>query len=258
MEATRMKHKPFCIIKNLHVSFYGRTVLQKVNLTLNDGGIIVLVGPSGSGKTTFLRSLNRLNEHYPRYSGSGKIELELAGSMQDIHRTDLEVTELRRQVGMVFQTPNILPVSIAQNINLPLKLVTGLDKREREARLIEVLQEVHLWDEVKDRLKENSSRLSGGQQQRLCLARVLALKPKVLLLDEPTASLDFKASHRIEDLLIELQDRYQIIAVSHSLRQARKMAEQILVMKEGQIEHLLKKEQFDDPEMLQKLLGEIF
>ncbi len=261
MEPTRMKHQPFCIIKNLQVSFHGRTVLQKINLTLSDSGIIVLVGPSGSGKTTFLRSLNRLNEHYPGYSGSGKIELKLPGSMQDIqdiHSTDLEVTELRRQVGMVFQTPNVLPVSIAQNINLPLKLVTGLDKVEREARLIEVLQEVHLWDEVKDRLKESSSRLSGGQQQRLCLARVLALKPKVLLLDEPTASLDFKASHRIEDLLIELQDRYQIIAVSHSLRQARRIAGQILVMKEGQIEHLLKKEQFEDLEMLQKLLDEIF
>ena len=258
MEPTLIRHKPFCDIKNLHVSFHGRTVLQKINLTLSDSGILVLVGPSGSGKTTFLRSLNRLNEHYSGYSGGGKIELELSGSMQDIHCPDLEVTELRRQVGMVFQTPNILPVSIAQNINLPLKLVTNLDKAEREERLIEVLQEVHLWNEVKDRLKENSARLSGGQQQRLCLARVLALKPKVLLLDEPTASLDFKASHKIEDLLIELQDHYQVIAVSHSLRQARKIAGQILVMKEGQIEHLLKKEQFENPEMLQQLLEDIF
>jgi len=258
MEPTLMKHKPFCRAKNLQVSFHGRTVLQDINLTLSDSGIVVLVGPSGSGKTTFLRSLNRLNEHYPGYLGSGTIELELSGSIQDIYHPNLEVTELRKQVGMVFQTPNVLPVSIAQNINLPLKLVTGLDKVEREKRLVEVLQEVHLWDEVKDRLKENSSRLSGGQQQRLCLARVLALKPKILLLDEPTASLDFKASRRIEDLLIELQDRYQIIAVSHSLRQARKIAGQILVMKEGQIEHLLKKDQFEDPEMLQKLLEEIF
>ncbi len=258
MEPAPMKHKPFCNIRNLHVSFHGRTVLQKINFTLNNKGILVLVGPSGSGKTTFLRSLNRLNEYYPGYSGGGKIELNLSGSMQDIHCPNLELTELRRQVGMVFQTPNILPVSIAQNVNLPLKLVTGLNKAERKERLIEVLQEVHLWDEVKDRLKENSSRLSGGQQQRLCLARVLALKPKVLLLDEPTASLDFKASHRIEDLLLELQDRYQIIAVSHSLRQARKIAGQILVIKEGQIEHLLNKEQFGDQEMFQKLLNDIF
>ncbi|MFK5926626.1 MAG: ATP-binding cassette domain-containing protein [Desulfuromusa sp.] len=258
MESTLMRPKPFCRVKNLHVSFHGRTVLREINLTLSASGIAVLVGPSGSGKTTFLRSLNRLNEHYPGYSGSGKIELELSGSMQDIYHPGLEVTALRRQVGMVFQTPNILPVSIAQNINLPLKLVTGLDKAEREKRLVEVLQEVHLWSEVKDRLKENASRLSGGQQQRLCLARVLALNPRILLLDEPTASLDFKASRRIEDLLIELQDRYQIIAVSHSLRQARKIAGQILVMAEGEIAHLLKKEQFENPETLQKLLENIF
>ncbi len=258
MKSTQIKNKPFCRVKNLHVSFHGRSVLQGINLTLSDNGIIVLVGPSGSGKTTFLRSLNRLNEHYPGYAGSGAIALELFGSMQDIHHSELELTELRQQVGMVFQTPNVLPTSIAQNINLPLKLVTCLDMVEREKRLVEVLQEVHLWNEVKDRLKEHSSRLSGGQQQRLCLARVLALKPKILLLDEPTASLDFKASRRIEDLLIELQERYQIIAVSHSLRQARKIAGQILVMKEGQIEHLLKKGQFENPEMLQKLLEDIF
>lgn len=253
-----MKHKPFCIVKDLHISFHGRTVLQKINLTLNDSKIIVLVGPSGSGKTTFLRSLNRLNEYYQGYSGRGEIELDLSGSMQSIHHPQVNVTELRRQVGMVFQTPNVLPVSIAKNINLPLNLVTDLDKVGREKRLVEALQEVHLWDEVKDRLKENASRLSGGQQQRLCLARVLALKPKILLLDEPTASLDFKASRRIENLLIELQDRYQIIAVSHSLRQARKIAGQIVVMAEGQIAHLLEKEQFESPDMLQKLLEEIF
>lgn len=258
MESTLTKLQPFCTIKNLQVSFHGKTVLREINLTLSQRGIVVLVGPSGSGKTTFLRSLNRLNEHYPGYSGNGRIELELSGSLQDIHHPDLAVTTLRRQVGMVFQTPNVLPVSIAQNINLPLKLVAGLDKVEREKRLVEVLQEVHLWNEVKDRLKENSARLSGGQQQRLCLARALALKPEILLLDEPTSSLDFKASRRIEDLLIELQDRYQIIAVSHSLRQARKIAGQIIVMAEGEIAHLLKKDQFEDPETLQKLLENVF
>ncbi len=249
---------PFCIITNLRVLFHDKAILQDINLTLNSRGIVVIIGPSGSGKTTFLRSLNRLNEHYPGYSGSGQIELKLSGMMQNIERVGLQINELRRQVGMVFQTPNVLPTSIAQNINLPLKLVTGLDKVEREARLVEVLQEVHLWNEVKDRLKENASRLSGGQQQRLCLARVLALKPQILLLDEPTASLDFKTSHRIEELLTELQHRYQIIAVSHSLRQARKIAGQILVMKEGRVEHLLRKDQFEDPEMLKTLLDEIF
>ncbi len=258
MEPVIREQQPFCSIKNLHVAVYGRTVLQDINLTLNTRGIVVIIGPSGSGKTTFLRSLNRLNEHYPGYSGSGQIVLKLSGKMQNIQRADLQVNELRKQVGMVFQTPNVLPTSIAQNIKLPLKLVSGLDKAEREGRLVEVLREVHLWKEVKDRLKENASQLSGGQQQRLCLARVLALKPQILLLDEPTAALDFKTSQRIEELLTELQHRYQIIAVSHSLRQAKEIAAQMVVMTEGRVAHLLRKDQFEDPEMLQTLLDEVF
>ena len=257
MEPALTQQNPFCIIKNLHVLFYGKPVLQDVNLALTDCGITVLVGASGSGKTTFLRSLNRLNEYYPGYSASGQVELALSGTMKNIYQAGQQVTELRRQVGMVFQSPNVLPVSIAQNINLPLKLVTSLDREKREERLVEVLQEVHLWNEVKGRLKTKASHLSGGQQQRLCLARVLALQPKILLLDEPTASLDFKASGRIEELLLELRHRYRIIAVSHSLRQARSIAGQILVMKEGRIEHLLKKDQFKNSEMLQQLLEEI-
>jgi phosphate transport system ATP-binding protein len=255
--ALRQK-EPFCRIENLRVMFHGGMILQGIDLTLTDCGIVVVIGPSGAGKTTFLRSLNRLNEYYPGYSSSGRIELKLSGAMRDIHHPGLQVTELRRQVGMVFQTPNVLPTSIAQNIYLPLKLVTGLDKTEREARLVEVLNEVHLWNEVKDRLKENASRLSGGQQQRLCLARVLALKPEILLLDEPTASLDFKTTHKIEDLLTELQEHYRIIAVSHQLGQAIKIADQLLVMKEGRIEQLLNKDQFEDAEMFRNLLEDIF
>lgn len=258
MEPALRSPEPFCRIENLRVRFHHRTVLQDIDLTLADRGIVVVIGPSGAGKTTFLRSLNRLNECYPGYSGSGRIELKLSGALREIHRPELPVTELRRQVGMVFQTPNVLPASVAQNIRLPLKLVTDLDKTEREARLVEALQEVQLWNEVKDRLKENAARLSGGQQQRLCLARVLALRPEILLLDEPTASLDFKTAHKIEELLTELRERYRIVAVSHRLRQARTIAGQLLVMKEGRIAHLLHKDQFDDAEMLRKLLEEIF
>lgn len=258
MEPALKRQEPFCRISDLRVCFNGRTVLDLLNLNLNNNGIVVLIGPSGSGKTTLLRSLNRLNEHFPGYSGSGQVTLNLAGQWQDINAPSVQLTELRRQVGMVFQTPNLLPNSIAQNIHLPLKLVSKLDKTERQARMVKVLQEVHLWDEVKDRLKENATRLSGGQQQRLCLARVLALQPKILLLDEPTASLDFKTSQRIEDLLLELREHYQIIAVSHSLRQARRIAGQILVLKEGKIVHQLDPQQSEDPVVLQTLLEEIF
>lgn len=248
----------FCKISDLHVSFNSQAILHCLNLTLNDNGITVIVGPSGSGKTTLLRSLNRLNEHYPGYCGSGQIELNLSGTPEDINRTNIDITMLRRQVGMVFQTPNVLPTSIARNISLPLKLVSTIDKQEREEKIIEVLQKVHLWDEVKDRLQENAARLSGGQQQRLCLARALALKPKILLLDEPTASLDFKTSQSIEELLIELQQEYRIIAVSHSLQQARKIAGQIIVMKDGRVKHQLEKDQFESSESLQQLLETIF
>lgn len=248
----------FCKVSDLHVSFNGRAALHCLNLTFSDNGITVIVGPSGSGKTTLLRSLNRLNEHYPGYSGSGRVELNVSGTPEDINRTHIDITTLRRQVGMVFQTPNVLPTSIARNISLPLKLISTTNKQEREERIVEVLREVHLWDEVKDRLQADATRLSGGQQQRLCLARALALKPKILLLDEPTASLDFKAAQRIEELLLELQQQYQIVAVSHSLQQARKIAGQIIVMKDGRVEHQLEKNQFETSESLQQLLEKIF
>ena len=249
---------PFSVISNLQVSFHGTPVLHNIDLVLRDEGLTVIVGPSGSGKTTLLRSLNRLNEHYPGYSGKGCVELNLSGKHENIYRADIDITTLRRQVGMVFQTPNVLPTSIARNILLPLKLIKTMDKQAQESRMIEALQEVHLWDEVKDRLKQNATQLSGGQQQRLCFARVLALKPKILLLDEPTASLDFKTSQRIEDLLLELKEQYRIIAVSHSLRQTKKIADQLIIIKSGKIEHSLNKDQFEEPEVLQHLLESIF
>ncbi|PLY04381.1 MAG: phosphate ABC transporter ATP-binding protein [Desulfuromonas sp.] len=258
MEPTVTADKPFCLIADLHVAFHGRPVLKAIDLSLDSGGITVLLGPSGSGKTTLLRALNRLNEDFPGHLRSGRIQLRLAGELQEIHQPEISVTALRRQVGMVFQTPNVLPTSIQRNLLLPLKLVTDLDREEREARIEEVLREVHLWSEVKERLKESATILSGGQQQRLCLARTLALKPHYLLLDEPTASLDFKTSRAIEDLLLELQENYRIIAVSHSLRQARKIAGRIIVMKDGEIVHQLDREGIACPETLPQLLEELF
>lgn len=253
-----MNQSPFCAISNLHVAFHGRTVLHNLSLTLAGHGIKVIIGPSGSGKTTLLRCLNRLNEHYPGYSGSGQINLRLDASSEDINHSAIDLTTLRRRVGMVFQTPNVLPTSIVRNILLPLKLVSHLDKNTQEEQMVKVLQEVQLWNDVKNRLKDDARHLSGGQQQRLCLARVLALEPRMLLLDEPTASLDFKTSQRIEELLLELQEQYQIIAVSHSLRQAKALAEQLIVMKEGKIEYQLNKDQFENRTELQTLFEQVF
>jgi len=205
------------------------------------------MGTSGSGKTTFLRALNRLNEWYPKVQTTGRIVLDLAGEQSNIYDKKQSLTELRRKVGMVFQSPNVLPASIAKNICLPLKLVVDLDAAEIENRMVAALKEVHLWAEVKDRLREPASRLSGGQQQRLCLARTLALQPQVLLLDEPTASLDFKATQAIEELLLELKDRYHVVAVSHSLRQSRTIGQQVLVMNGGEIIQQLSPEDLEQP-----------
>jgi phosphate transport system ATP-binding protein len=258
MEATLIKNQPFCLIKNLQVNFNDRPILNNINLNLNGTGIHVFVGPSGSGKTTLLRSLNRLNECYSSYTGRGEIKLQLGTELEDIYQSQIDPSLLRRQVGMVFQTPNILPTSIAKNLLLPLKLTASLNKNEREERMINTLKEVHLWDEIKDRLKDKAAQLSGGQQQRLCIARTLALKPSILLLDEPTASLDFKNAQHIEELLVELQHDYRIIAVSHSLRQARNVAQQIVVMKDGHIDRVLSRSQFEDQAILQQLLEQIF
>ena len=161
----------------------------------------------------------------------GKIELLLDGTMQDISRLQGEeaLSRLRRQVGMVFQTPNVLPASIGQNLLLPLQLAAGLDMDEARSRARRSLEDVGLWPEVHDRLGEPAASLSGGQQQRLCLARTLALEPQILLLDEPTASLDPASTRRIEDLLRHLSERYAIILVSHGISQARRLAARLLL-----------------------------
>jgi phosphate transport system ATP-binding protein len=159
---------------------------------------------------------------------------------------------------MVFQTPHPLPTSIEKNLSLPLKLVLNVTSSEIGARMEQALTVAHLWSEVKNRLKEPALSLSGGQQQRLCLARTLALEPEILLLDEPTASLDFKASEKIENLLSELKRDYTIVAVSHSIGQARRIADTILVMKEGKIVSALGAPQFQARGSLEDLLNEVF
>jgi len=186
------------------------------------------------------------------------MRLNIRDQWVDIYRDDLPVTELRRQVGMVFQTPNILPTSVEKNVSLPLKLVLGVKKNEIPFRVEGALREVHLWEEVRDRLHAPAAILSGGQQQRLCLARALALEPVILLLDEPTASLDFRASQKIEELLLSLRDRYTLVAVSHSLSQARRLADKVLVLNEGRMAGSLERSELQQGEMFQKLLEEVF
>ena len=206
-------------IRRLSVAFHERTILHDITLDIPAEGITVLLGRSGSGKTTFLRALNRLNECLPGCRTSGEA------------------------VGMVFQTPNILPTSIRQNMLLPLQLATAFPASEWRERMERSLTEVGLWHDVSSRLREPASILSGGQQQRLCLARTLALEPEILLLDEPTASLDPATTHTIENLLLKLAERYPILLVSHGLPQAQRMASRIVLFGKGRLQGMLSPEE---------------
>lgn len=227
-------------VKGLSVAFGKRQILRDLDFAAPSRGITVLAGRSGSGKTTLLRSLNRLNETYLDYSGHGLIELDLGNGLEEITGPKARpVNQIRRLVGMVFQTPNVLPVSIARNLALPMQVVANIPAAEIADRTRAALAGVGLWDEVADRLDIPANRLSGGQQQRLCLARALALAPEILLLDEPTASLDVRSSHEIEELLLGLAERYPLIVVSHNPEQAVRLADSLIVMANGQIRHVI-------------------
>ena len=233
-------------IRRLSVAFHERTILHDITLDIPAEGITVLLGRSGSGKTTFLRALNRLNECLPGCRTSGEAELRLGGELRPIYagRTgEAALSDLRRRVGMVFQTPNILPASIRQNMLLPLQLATAFPASEWRERMERSLTEVGLWHDVSSRLREPASILSGGQQQRLCLARTLALEPEILLLDEPTASLDPATTHTIENLLLKLAERYPILLVSHGLPQAKRMASRIVLFGKGRLQGMLAPEE---------------
>jgi len=250
--------EPTVAVSGLTIHFAGKAVLEEVNLTLRRGQLTVIVGPSGSGKTTLLRSINRLNECFPYCRTEGIVRLQLDGRNGNIYEDFLSLAELRRRVGMVFQTPAVLPFSIRKNLTMPLGVTLGLTGAAAAERLERALREVSLWDEVKDRLNDPASTLSGGQQQRLCLARVLALEPQVLLLDEPTASLDFRAAGRIEELLLKLKEKYTILAVSHSLSETRRLADRVCVLREGRIVKELERQHLSDPAVFQQLIEAAF
>ena len=223
------------IIKNLRVLFADREILHGINVEFPANKVSVILGRSGSGKSTLLRSINRINECFEGYKGEGEIKISLNGKLFSIYNNDLNLTELRRRAGMVFQSPNPLPLSIRKNITLPLKLAFNLSNSETEKILREKLEQTGLWEEVKNRLDSPATSLSGGQQQRLCLARALSLRPDLILLDEPTASLDRAAAEKIEDMILSLKDKISVIMVSHSLQQASKLADYAVILEDGNI-----------------------
>ena len=244
-------------VEKLSVSFGGKRVVHEIDFSVAAGELTFLLGRSGSGKTTLLRAINRLNECLPGCRTSGRVQLRLDGEWGDAYAAGVAVDGLRRRVGMVFQTPNVLPLSIARNLVMPLRVSLGLSAEEAHARMEEALREAHLWREVCDRLDAPAAALSGGQQQRLCLARALALRPQILLLDEPTASLDFKAAQLIEELLLELRSRYTLLVVSHSLGQARRLADALFVLRVGGRIESVARELFGDQDALLALMDEL-
>jgi phosphate transport system ATP-binding protein len=208
-------------IEKLNVSFGKNHVLKDVTLNIKCNSITAIIGPSGCGKSTFIRCLNRMNDIIPSARILGKIILDNI----DIYDPDYEPYELRKKVGMVFQKPNPFPKSIIENLAFGLRIHGIKDKREIEKRVVSAIKSAALWDEVKDRLHDSAFSLSGGQQQRLCIARALAIEPEVILFDEPCSALDPISTAKIEDLMINLKQRYTIIIVTHNLQQAARISD---------------------------------
>lgn len=223
---------PVFTLRNVNVFMDGRHILRDVTTEILPGATFVL-GRSGAGKTTLLRVLNRLNECFPGCRTHGDIRLHLDDHSINPYADEISLPELRRLVGMVFQHPNVLPMSIEQNLILPLVTVHGLNRDKARDTACHALQETQLWGEVHDRLAADARTLSGGQQQRLCLARTLAMRPRILLLDEPTSSLDTHSATAIEELLASLKKRYTLVIVSHAVEFAARLADTVLTLKDG-------------------------
>jgi len=224
-------------IENLSF-FYGKhRILQNATAAIAENQITAVIGPSGQGKSTLLAIMNRLWEHIPQARMEGRIRMLLKDKLTDIYAKDVSLPDLRRQVGMVFQKPNPLPMSIYKNVAFPLKLAGMNNPTQVESKVEAALKEAFLWDEVKDRLSQDARGLSGGQQQRLCIARALIVGPEVMLLDEPTSSLDSRAAAIIEDLILDLKKRCTILLVSHSLDQVSRLADKVMILEDEQLKH---------------------
>jgi len=205
-------------------AFFGKTqALKEINLDIPKNRIFAFIGPSGCGKTTMLRSINRLNDLVPTFRQKGKIEVE--GTDVYSYRDKKTVENLRMKIGMVFQQPNPLPMTIMQNMLLPLREHYQGKKEDMSDLAIQKLRATGLYDEVRDRLNKTALKLSGGQQQRLCIARALMLDPGIILLDEPCSALDYISTLKIEELLSQLKENYTIIMVTHNMEQARRIAD---------------------------------
>ena len=210
-----------------HLTFYysGEPALTDVSITIQDRQITALIGPSGCGKSTFLRCLNRMNDTIPGTRLEGRVLLDGGGGAADIYAPQTDVVDLRRRVGMVFQRPNPFPQSVFSNVAFGPRIL-GLGKKDDLDEVVErSLREVALWDEVNDNLKQDALGLSLGQQQRLCIARAVAVRPEVILMDEPCSALDPIDTLEIEELMKRLKQHYCIVIVTHNMQQAARVSD---------------------------------
>jgi phosphate transport system ATP-binding protein len=218
-------------VKNLDFYYGGFQALKNVNLEIPERKVTAFIGPSGCGKSTLLRTLNRMYALYPNQEARGEILLDgenILDSKQDLNR-------LRAKVGMVFQKPTPFPMSIHDNIAFGVRLYESLSARQMDERVEWALRKAALWDEVKDKLRQSGTSLSGGQQQRLCIARAIAVRPEVLLLDEPASALDPISTGRIEELVHELKADYTIVIVTHNMQQAARVSDYTAYMYLGNL-----------------------
>ena len=208
-------------VKDMCLWYGDHQALKNVNIEIPENSITAFIGPSGCGKSTFLKTLNRMNDLIPGVKITGDIRYK--GT--DIFSKEVDVNNLRKEIGMVFQKPNPFPMSIYDNIAYGPR-THGITSKVQLDEIVErALRDAAIWDEVKDRLKKNALGMSGGQQQRLCIARALAVQPKVLLMDEPTSALDPISTSRIEELVLELKEKYTIVMVTHNMQQAVRVSD---------------------------------
>ena len=226
---------PYAIVTEDLDLWYGDfQALEKVSLNLRGGIITGLIGPSGCGKTTFLRCLNRVNERYGNVRTEGTINL----LGKNIYDTDVSLIELRKSVGMVFQRPNPLPISVYENVVFGLRIHSPRSELKRsvlDEAVEQALREVMLWDDLKDNLKQKATELQLEQQQKLCIARLLPLKPEIILMDEPCSALDVEATAAVEELMLTLSGKYTIVIVTHNMAQARRISDECIFMLLGEI-----------------------
>lgn len=216
------------VAEHLNLWFGSKQVLRNINIEFEENKVTALIGPSGCGKSTLLRSFNRMHDLYPEAKIEGHIKLD----GHEIYQKDVEVTDLRKRVGMVFQKANPFPKSIYDNISYGLKINNLIADK---ATVQKALEEAYIWEEVKDDLKKPATRLSGGQQQRLCIARAVALRPEIILMDEPCSALDPVSTLKIEELIHHLKKKYTIVIVTHNMQQAQRIADKTVFMYLGEI-----------------------